>query len=629
MKLYYAPAACSQAPHIVAREAGLPIELANVRFPDKVTDDGEKLTDVNPKGAVPTLRLDDGSVLTENAVILQYLADQAPDSAASACRPTGAARPAVIDIRPFASLGHADHGWLDARHHFSFANYHDPARMGWGAIRVWNDDEIAARSASRRIPHRDMEIITYVRTGAITHQDSMGNKGRTGAGDVQVMSAGTGVTHAEYNLEDEADDPVPDLGRDRQARRRAELGRDAVPQGRPRRPLHASCRDVRARARPAGDDRRPALGRVAGPVSRRRRPCSSAAARSPSCPGIPEISLDPELALVLFLPPLLMDGAYYTAFGRFPPPSAGHPVAGGRRGAVHDPRRRGGGPYAGPGAALGGLLRPRARSCRRPTPSRRARCSSASAAAAAAGAARGRKPAQRRHRPGPLPVRRRGDAQRRLRRRRGGGQLPPARLGRSGGRGRGRRAWIAVMRRMTDETLVVATATCCAGPPIWPARRCTSPESSPRSRPGSSSAGISMSSSPAKMRMQGSAFWRTLVFGLEALVFILIGFSLRGVLERVGRARGRPDDHGGAGARVVAAVLLARFAWVFGSDALLTLLRRAGLKRARARSAGAGGILAWTGMRGVVTLAVALTLPAQMPGRDLMLVAPSRSSSSR
>jgi redox-sensitive bicupin YhaK (pirin superfamily) len=116
----------------------------------------------------------------------------------------GAHLVAMIDIRPFASLGHADHGWLDARHHFSFANYHDPARMGWGAIRVWNDDTIGARSGFPPHPHRDMEIITYVRTGAITHQDSMGNKGRTGAGDVQVMSAGTGVTHAEYNLEDEA-----------------------------------------------------------------------------------------------------------------------------------------------------------------------------------------------------------------------------------------------------------------------------------------------------------------------------------------------------------------------------------------------------------------------------------------
>jgi len=109
----------------------------------------------------------------------------------------------MIDIRKFDSLGHADHGWLNARHHFSFANYYDPDRMGWGRIRVWNDDQIAAKSGFPPHPHRDMEIITYVRTGAITHQDSMGNKGRTAAGDVQVMSAGTGVTHAEYNLEDE------------------------------------------------------------------------------------------------------------------------------------------------------------------------------------------------------------------------------------------------------------------------------------------------------------------------------------------------------------------------------------------------------------------------------------------
>ncbi|HZB69262.1 MAG TPA: pirin family protein [Sphingomicrobium sp.] len=109
----------------------------------------------------------------------------------------------MIDIRPFDSLGHADHGWLDARHHFSFADYHDPDRMGWGRIRVWNDDRIAAKSGFPPHPHRDMEIVTYVRSGAITHQDSMGNKGRTAAGDVQVMSAGTGVTHAEFNLEDE------------------------------------------------------------------------------------------------------------------------------------------------------------------------------------------------------------------------------------------------------------------------------------------------------------------------------------------------------------------------------------------------------------------------------------------
>lgn len=109
----------------------------------------------------------------------------------------------MIEKRSFESLGHADHGWLNARHHFSFADYYDPSRMSWGAIRVWNDDEIAPNSGFPPHPHRDMEIVTYVRSGAITHQDSLGNQGRTGAGDVQVMSAGTGVRHAEYNLEPE------------------------------------------------------------------------------------------------------------------------------------------------------------------------------------------------------------------------------------------------------------------------------------------------------------------------------------------------------------------------------------------------------------------------------------------
>ena len=110
----------------------------------------------------------------------------------------------MIDRRPFQSLGGANHGWLDAKHHFSFASYHDPARMGWGALRVWNDDTIAPQTGFPPHPHADMEIITYVREGAITHQDNLGNKGRTVAGDVQVMSAGTGITHAEYNLESSA-----------------------------------------------------------------------------------------------------------------------------------------------------------------------------------------------------------------------------------------------------------------------------------------------------------------------------------------------------------------------------------------------------------------------------------------
>ena len=109
----------------------------------------------------------------------------------------------VIDHRPFASLGHADHGWLKAAHHFSFATYHDPARLHWGALRVWNDDSIAAHSGFAPHPHADMEIITFVHAGAISHRDSLGNDGRTGAGEVQVMHAGTGITHSEMNREGE------------------------------------------------------------------------------------------------------------------------------------------------------------------------------------------------------------------------------------------------------------------------------------------------------------------------------------------------------------------------------------------------------------------------------------------
>ena len=107
----------------------------------------------------------------------------------------------MIERRPFKNLGGADHGWLRARHHFSFANYFDPKRLDWGTLRVWNDDEIQPSSGFPLHPHADMEIITYVREGAITHRDSMGNEGRTEAGDVQVMSAGTGIRHSEYNLE--------------------------------------------------------------------------------------------------------------------------------------------------------------------------------------------------------------------------------------------------------------------------------------------------------------------------------------------------------------------------------------------------------------------------------------------
>jgi hypothetical protein len=107
----------------------------------------------------------------------------------------------MIELRPFAKLGGADHGWLKAKHHFSFGSHYDPNNMGHGSLRVWNDDEIAPNTGFPAHPHANMEIITYVREGAITHQDSLGNQGRTEASDVQVMSAGSGIRHSEYNLE--------------------------------------------------------------------------------------------------------------------------------------------------------------------------------------------------------------------------------------------------------------------------------------------------------------------------------------------------------------------------------------------------------------------------------------------
>jgi redox-sensitive bicupin YhaK (pirin superfamily) len=109
----------------------------------------------------------------------------------------------MIDIRPFSSLGTFRNDWLNAHYHFSFSQYRDPRRMGLGRLLVWNDDEIAPHAGFGAHPHNNMEIITFVRQGAITHQDSLGHKGVTRAGDVQVMHAGTGIVHAEMNQEDE------------------------------------------------------------------------------------------------------------------------------------------------------------------------------------------------------------------------------------------------------------------------------------------------------------------------------------------------------------------------------------------------------------------------------------------
>lgn len=107
----------------------------------------------------------------------------------------------MIEHRPAGSLGIARHGQLDSKRHFSFAQYHDPLRMHWGVLRAWNDDSIAPGSGFFPQPQADMEIITYVHEGAITHEDSLGNLGRSAAGDVQVVSTGTGIRHSEYNLE--------------------------------------------------------------------------------------------------------------------------------------------------------------------------------------------------------------------------------------------------------------------------------------------------------------------------------------------------------------------------------------------------------------------------------------------
>ena len=104
-----------------------------------------------------------------------------------------------IEARPFSSLGKRDHGWLKPNFHFSFSDYYDPARMSWGAIRVWNDDEIAAQSGFAPHAHDNMEIITIPLEGDLAHKDSMGNESIIKTGDVQVMSAGTGIRHSEFN----------------------------------------------------------------------------------------------------------------------------------------------------------------------------------------------------------------------------------------------------------------------------------------------------------------------------------------------------------------------------------------------------------------------------------------------
>lgn len=337
-------------------------------------------------------------------------------------------------------------------------------------------------------------------------------------------------------------------------------------------------------------------------------------------PGLPPVALDPELALVLFLPPLLMDGAYYTAFGRFRRHLPG--ILSLAVGAVvfttlavgfvvH---------WLVPGLpwaacfALGAIVSPP---------------DAVSARAVLQGVTLPRR----------LSALLEGESL--LNDATGlvlfrfavaatlsglfdtGAAVSSFFFLALGGMVVGlavSAVWMFVVRRLRDQTLIIMANTLMC----WVAY--SAGEAAHVSGViATVVAGLVLGwyqhiILPAQVRLRGGAFWQTLVFVLEALVFILIGFSLRGVLDRVGGIEAVSTTMAIPVLGVVLAVTVARFVWIFGSDVLLAALRGIGLKRARPLGARQATVLSWAGMRGVVTLAVALTLPKSMPGRDLMLV---------
>lgn len=338
-------------------------------------------------------------------------------------------------------------------------------------------------------------------------------------------------------------------------------------------------------------------------------------------PGLPEISLNPELALVLFLPPLLMDGAFFTAFGRFRRHLPG--IFSLAVGAVLFTTLVVGVvthwlvptlPWAAC-FALGAIVSPpdavaaRAVLHRVTLPRRlQALLEGESLLNDATGLVLFRF-AVAATLSGAFDT---GAAV---------GSFALLALGGAVVGGVVGAAWTLMLRRLKDETLVVTTSTllCWAAYLAGEALHVSGVISTVVA--GLILGWYQHSILPAAVRLRGQAFWRTLVFSLEALVFILIGFSLRSALDRAGGINAVLTDLTLPVLGVVVAVTLARFAWVYGSDALLGAARAARIKRARPLGWRQATVLGWAGMRGVVTLAVALTLPAAMPGRDLMLVA--------